>query len=199
MKEHARTRRGEPYSAGHRNNQFRAVKPFFGWLLREGEITADPMEHLTAPTAKVPVVPVLTDTQITALLAQVERHKDFDSRRDLAILRLFLCSGVRLGELTGLTEGALDLPRACATVLGKGKQEAHGKVRRPDSGGVGPVPTGAGRAQMVQAHQPAVVGDQPPCAPDPQRRPADHLPAGGSSGSGHPPAHVPALLFPPLA
>ena len=47
-------------------------------------------------------VPILTDEQLTALLAACKGNS-FNNRRDAAIVRLFLDTGVRAGELAGLT------------------------------------------------------------------------------------------------
>lgn len=123
MQDTARTRRGGPYSDGYVNNQFRSVAPFFTWLVEEGEIPANPMQKMKPPATKTKVVAILTNEQIAALLAQVDRKRDFDSRRDLAIMRLFLCSGVRLKELTDLTTESLNLIHASARVVGKGNIE----------------------------------------------------------------------------
>jgi len=118
----ARTRRGRPYSPGYVNNLFRSVQQFFVWLAAAEEI-ANPMVGMKAPKVHTTVVPVLKDEQIADLLRQVEKHRDFDARRDYAILRLFLCSGVRLSELTNLTVPDVDLPNAAATIMGKGGKQ----------------------------------------------------------------------------
>lgn len=122
MIEHARSRTGKPYSPGYVNNQYRALQQFFVWLAHEEDVP-NPMSGMKAPKVDVPVVPVLADDHVASLLATVEKAKDHDSRRDAAIMRLFLCSGLRLSELTMLKCGDIDLANACALVTGKGGKQ----------------------------------------------------------------------------
>ena len=56
-----------------------------------------------------------------ALLATCD-GTDFESRRDTAILRLFLDTGMRRTELAGLGLADLDLEHGAAVVLGKGSR-----------------------------------------------------------------------------
>jgi site-specific recombinase XerC len=50
--------------------------------------------------------------------------KDFDDRRDTAVIRLFLDTGMRLAELAGLSldDHDLDLDQGVAVVAGKGRR-----------------------------------------------------------------------------
>lgn len=102
-------------------NRYRALKRFFGWLTEEGEITKNPMERIKAP--RVPEEPpeVLTDVQLAALLKACE-GKDFDDRRDVAIIRLFMDTGCRAGEIAGLKVNDLDLDLNVMQVTGKGRR-----------------------------------------------------------------------------
>jgi site-specific recombinase XerD len=72
---------------------------------------------------KVPEVPVpvLTDDQIRKLFAAAD-GKDFEFRRDTAVLRLFFDSGMRLSELTNLKLDDVDLDAQVAIVVGKGRR-----------------------------------------------------------------------------
>lgn len=122
LRDSARTRRGQPYSPGYVNNLYRGVQQLFKWL-EATEDVANPMAKMSPPRVDEKLVPVLADEEIAAILKPVERARDFDSRRDHAILRLFLCSGVRLSELTFMTIDDLDLKNARARVFGKGRKE----------------------------------------------------------------------------
>jgi len=64
---------------------------------------------------------VLTTDQIRGLLKVCE-GRDFVSRRDAAIIRLFTDTGMRLSELAGLSLDDLDLDTGTAAVLGKGRR-----------------------------------------------------------------------------
>lgn len=145
-------------------NQHRVLRGFFKWLVEEGEIPASPMRNIKPP--RIPEEPpeVLTTEQFTRLLKACE-GKDFDSRRDMALIRLLLDTGVRRGELAGLKVEDVDLDLNVAGVVGK--------FRRPRA-----VPFGKktalaldrylrGRAQHRYAHLPALwLGRRGPVQPD---------------------------------
>lgn len=101
------------------SNRFRALKVFFKWAIEEGELRNSPMEHMKPP--HVPEVPpdVLTEEQLRKLLKSCE-GKSFEDRRDNAIIRLLLDTGMRRSEIAGLAVDDLDLERNVAFVLGKG-------------------------------------------------------------------------------
>jgi site-specific recombinase XerD len=103
------------------NNRYRGLQQFFRWCEEEGEIKTSPMAKMKPP--KVPECPpeVLTDEQIKKLLKVCE-GKDFRDRRDTAIIRLLVDSGMRLSELAGLKVEDVDLDEHLARVLGKGRR-----------------------------------------------------------------------------
>lgn len=73
---------------------FRALRPFWGWLVDEDEIERSPMERMRAPSVPLNPPPVLSDEQ-SALLLGVCRGTDLIARRDLAMLSLLLDTGIR--------------------------------------------------------------------------------------------------------
>jgi integrase len=79
------------------------------------------MERMQPP--KIPDNPphVLSETEITALLNTCE-GTDFDSRRDMAIIRLMLDTGVRRKEIADLTIEAVNWDENTITVTGKKKK-----------------------------------------------------------------------------
>jgi site-specific recombinase XerD len=100
-------------------NRYRSLQQFFRWLVAEGELPASPMANLRPPHVPEEPPQVLQDAELRALLATCE-GTDFEARRDMAILRLFLDTGMRRTELAGLRLGDLDLDHSVAVVLGKG-------------------------------------------------------------------------------
>lgn len=121
---HANGRLFKPATAHQR---YRGCKAFFRWLVDEGEVKANPMERMKPPRMPEQPVPVLRDTELTALLATVQAGKTFDERRDAAILRTFISTGARLAEVGGLrytptddTTNDVDLDQGVIRVLGKG-------------------------------------------------------------------------------
>ena len=79
------------------------------------------MAKMKPPKVPEVPVPVLTDDDLRRLLAACEGRAPED-RRDMAVLRLFLDSGMRLWELTNLKVGDLDLDARVAIVMGKGRR-----------------------------------------------------------------------------
>jgi site-specific recombinase XerD len=104
------------------HNRYRALRSFFAWLLEEGEIKSSPMERMKPPRLPEAPPPVLGAEQLRALLAAAEADKSFSGRRDEAILRTFMDTGARRGEVLGLAVGDVDLDAGRLTVTGKGSR-----------------------------------------------------------------------------
>jgi site-specific recombinase XerD len=103
------------------NNRYRALQQFFKFLVEEGEITSSPMAHMKPPTIPEAPVPVLTLDDLKALLEACEGNRP-DDRRDTAIIRVFIDTGARLGEVAGLTLDDVDLDARQLVVTGKGNR-----------------------------------------------------------------------------
>ena len=115
-------RTGRPVAAATISNRYKAVHVYFNWALEEGEVRKHPMEKMKRPTIPENPPPVLTGEQISCLL-NVCSGRDFYSKRDTAIIRLFLDTGIRSSELVGLTLADIDWQRDTITVLGKGRRQ----------------------------------------------------------------------------
>lgn len=104
--------------------RYRALRQFWKWCHLEDEIDADPMEKMRPPTVPPKPVPVLNDDDVTKLLATCEgRGKtSFIDRRDAAVLRVLLDTGIRRAELEGLRVTDVDLTERTITVTGKGRR-----------------------------------------------------------------------------
>lgn len=101
--------------------RYRALARLFSWLVSEGEIPRSPMEGMHGPVVPDNPPAVLSLDDLRRLMA-VCKGTSFDDRRDAAILRVLIDSGVRLAELTGLTLEDIDLDEGLAVVTGKGKR-----------------------------------------------------------------------------
>jgi site-specific recombinase XerD len=107
--------------------RFRAIRPFFRWLVDEDEIDRNPMEKMRTPTVPINPPAVLPDADVARLLATC-KGTDFISRRDLAILSLMLDTGLRRGELAGLTVGDLNLGQMVAFVEATTSKSRRGRA-----------------------------------------------------------------------
>ena len=107
--------RSKPSSA---ETRYRGCQAFFKWAVEDGEITASPMARMKPPTIPDEPPAMLSDEQLRALLKTCE-GRDFPARRDTAILRLFIDTGMRRSELAYLKAADLDLDNNVALVMGK--------------------------------------------------------------------------------
>jgi len=99
----------------------RSLQQLYRWAVAEELIEKSPMAGLSAPSIPEEPVAVLDDDAITRLLS-IMNGRGFEDRRDTAIVRLFLDSGMRLSEMAGLTVSEIDLDSDVALVLGKGRR-----------------------------------------------------------------------------
>jgi site-specific recombinase XerC len=111
-------RRFKPATVGVR---FRSLQQLFRWMLEEGEITANPMERMRSPSIPEAPPAVLSDAELRALLMATE-GSDFASRRDRALLLVFIDCGARLSEVANLRVEDVDLDIQTLTVIGKGSR-----------------------------------------------------------------------------
>jgi len=112
-------RRNKPASA---ETRYGGLRQFFKWAVEEGEIKSSPMANMSPPAVPEDPPAMLTDDQVRALLRACE-GKSFDGRRDTAILRLFIDTGMRRSELAYLKLDDLNLDQNFARVLGKGRRQ----------------------------------------------------------------------------
>ena len=97
-----------------------ALRSFFRYLLRNGELPGNPAQGLRAPKAPRKLPQVLDADEMMRL---VEVPTDGPlGLRDRAMLELFYSSGLRLSELCALRWGELDLVERLVSVTGKGNK-----------------------------------------------------------------------------
>lgn len=101
------------------DNRHRALAVFFRWCVEEGEVAASPIAGIPRPRVPEDPPAVLTEGQLKALVGACQ-GKSFEDRRDLAVIRLLIETGIRRSELAGLHVGDIDLEAGTAIVLGKG-------------------------------------------------------------------------------
>jgi site-specific recombinase XerD len=104
------------------SNRFRALQQFFRYLVDEGEVDRSPMDRMAPPQVPEQPVPILSEDDLRKLLADCA-GKEFEDRRDDAVIRLLADTGMRRGELLGMRLADVDLDQQVAFVLGKGRRE----------------------------------------------------------------------------
>src|SRR4051812_22687562 len=100
---------------------YRNLQQLWRWLVDDGEVTRSPMERMRPPAVPEQPVSLIAEQELVALLAACKGNT-FENRRDTAILRLLIDTGIRLSELTGLKVDDLDFDADVAHVMGKGRR-----------------------------------------------------------------------------
>ncbi|CAN5478180.1 hypothetical protein BH23CHL2_BH23CHL2_15420 [soil metagenome] len=102
------------------NNRYRALQAFWKWLGDEGELEdANPFDRMSPPTVPEEPPEVLTDRQLKKLLRACA-GRDSRGRRDTAIIRLLLVTGMHRDELAGLSVDDLDVEHNVPSYLASG-------------------------------------------------------------------------------
>jgi len=120
---------------------YRALQQWMKWMVGEEEIETSPMAGMSAPIVPDIPVPIVPEGDLKNLLA-VCAGRDFVSRRDTAMIRMFLDTGGRLSEVALLKIDDVSLGRDAnlARVLGKGRRSRD-------------LPFGAKTAQALDRYQ----------------------------------------------
>ena len=100
---------------------YRCLQAFWKWAISEDEVRESPMARMTPPIIPEEPPPILRPEEIRAIL-EACAGTDFEARRDTAIVRLLLDTGMRRGELAGLRLDDIDLNESVAIVMGKGRR-----------------------------------------------------------------------------
>jgi site-specific recombinase XerD len=155
------------------NKRYMSLRSFWAFVVEEGEARTSPMDKMKPPPIPEKPIPVVGDDALKRLFRACE-GKGLVERRDMAMLRLLVDSGLRREECAALTLDDLDMENDCVTVLGKGRRprvvpfgaktgqaidrylrvrSSHPAARRSDAlwlGQRGPV-TGSGVAQILES------------------------------------------------
>ncbi len=103
-----------------------AVRAFFKFLSREGELAQNPAVLVSTPKLSKTLPHIMTEEEINTFLDQVgQAATDHDPAvlRDRAILELLYASGLRVSELVGLDLGSINFGDGMLLVRGKGRKE----------------------------------------------------------------------------
>lgn len=102
------------------HRKYRNLRAFYNWAVDEELLDRSPMARIPEPAVPERPVPVVPDEQLQALLKACA-GKDFASRRDLAIIRLWCEAGSpRVSEMAGIPLEGLDMRHDLVTLHGKG-------------------------------------------------------------------------------
>lgn len=113
------------YAKSSIGRKLAAIRAFFSWLVRTGQLSTNPAELIATPKREQKLPFHLNiDQAVTMMEAPAHAADDLPCRqRDRAILELLYSSGLRVSELTGLAVGDIDRSSGMARVMGKGNKE----------------------------------------------------------------------------
>jgi len=98
------------------------LNSFFKFLLREGIISFNPVQGVSAPKPEKTIPNFLSVDEIFSLIEQPGQEK-FLSYRDRAILELMYSCGLRVSEVVSVNLSDFDLTQGYLKVKGKGNKE----------------------------------------------------------------------------
>jgi integrase/recombinase XerD len=90
------------YAATTQARKVAAAKSFFGFMVAEGRLRANPTENVGSPNVGRPLPKPISVTQVRRLLEQPAKLSTPEAKRDRAMLELLYASGMRVSELVAL-------------------------------------------------------------------------------------------------
>lgn len=96
----------------------RILSTFYKWLEEEDFIIKSPMKRIHKIKTPVILKSALSDEQIELI-----RKAANDNKRNLAIIDMFLSSGIRVSELINLNRSSINLNSRTCKVFGKGSKQ----------------------------------------------------------------------------
>jgi site-specific recombinase XerD len=100
----------------------RAIKAFWGWLLREEYIEKNVLSKYELPHVTEKIIPILQPEQLERILNTIDRNTAIGDKYYCIIL-LLLDTGMRIKGLVNIKMSDIDLGKGLVTVLGKGRKE----------------------------------------------------------------------------
>lgn len=101
------------------NRRLSALRSFYRYALAHQKVASDPSRMIKGPKKAKPLPQFLKEEEMNRLLDVVEWGDDFESVRARTMLMTFYETGIRLSELTGLDDTAIDWANHAVKVLGK--------------------------------------------------------------------------------
>ena len=99
------------------------LKTFYKFLLRNGDITLNPMQKVQAPKISKRLPVYVEESNMKILFSEVDFGEGFIGLRDRLLMEIFYSTGMRLSELVNLKDKDFDLGNCHVKVLGKRNKE----------------------------------------------------------------------------
>ncbi len=117
---------GQRYQGGSRTSSnsrlLSSIRRFYRYLVREGQLESDPSAQIASPTKNHHLPTALSEQDVEALL-NIPDTSSALGLRDRAMLELLYATGLRVSELTAITQGQISLQHGVVRIIGKGDKE----------------------------------------------------------------------------
>lgn len=101
------------------NRKLSALKSFYRYLLRVGEVENNPLKKIVGPKTKKPLPSFVNYSEMKKVLSEEDFDCTFLSMRDRLILEIFYVTGIRRAELIGIKDVDVDFSAKILQVTGK--------------------------------------------------------------------------------
>lgn len=101
------------------NRKLSALKSFYRYLLRVGEVENNPLKKIVGPKTKKPLPSFVNYSDMKKVLSEEDFDCTFLSMRDRLILEIFYVTGIRRAELIGIKDVDVDFSAKILQVTGK--------------------------------------------------------------------------------
>ena len=105
------------------NRKLTTLKSFYRFLLRNGEVSLNPMQKIISPKTSKRLPVFIDKDKMDILLDRTVFDEGYTGIRDKMIIELFYATGMRLSELVNLKDSDIDFHRSTIKVLGKRNKE----------------------------------------------------------------------------
>ena len=101
------------------NRKLSSLKSFFKFLMKRGQVSANPLRLVSGPKTKKPLPYFIKDAELEALLDKQDFDEDFEGVRDHLIVEMLYDTGMRRSELVGVRDVDVDYEAMQIKVTGK--------------------------------------------------------------------------------
>lgn len=105
------------------NRKISGIRSFYKYLLRQQAIESSPAASLTFLKTKKSLPSFVDESQMKQVLVRGYYPEGFEGDTHYLIILLFYTTGMRVSELTGLTEDRIDFSNVAIRVIGKGDKQ----------------------------------------------------------------------------
>jgi integrase/recombinase XerC len=105
------------------NRKISSLKTFFKFLIKEGEISENPMLKILSPKTSKKLPVFIEEEKMEMLFEEIDFGEGYEATRDCLMLEILYSTGIRLSELINLKIEDIDFKKCQMKVIGKRNKE----------------------------------------------------------------------------